>query len=532
MSVIAEIFESAGDFVGDVVESVGDVVEDVASFAGDVVEKAADTVGKTIEGALDDPLGTAAQLVTAVYAPYMLPAVSAGVTVAKGGDLDDALKSAAVSWAGAEIATGIGGEIASSGVDQALVKPLTNVATGTLKGLAMGQDLGDALSGGAIGTGLGMASGYVGSNISSALKEGMQDFDINGEYVPPVTMDDQGNPLLPADQAYNAGLSDTAYVPPITVDDQGNPLLPADQSYNASYDALSPEQQRLINMTGNYLGSTIVGSANQVLQGDAGAPATGTRPGALPTQPPALGNRISAPSGATTLTAKQKQQKVADILGLSEFSPLSFGQKLSDLGIDPSLASVVMNDPDVLRNLMANSSQSQYYTYGSTTPSAQNVLGAPSSSPLQSMANAPIAPAMGSMAPAMNTAGVGAPAMSGALPGLPTLPKTVKHGGAIHGYAGGGHIPEFSTGAGMNYVRGRGDGQSDDIPAMLADGEYVFDADIVSALGNGSNEAGARLLDQMRENIRAHKRSAPTNKIPPKAKSPLEYLKQAQKKAK
>jgi len=87
------------------------------------------------------------------------------------------------------------------------------------------------------------------------------------------------------------------------------------------------------------------------------------------------------------------------------------------------------------------------------------------------------------------------------------------------------HIPEFITGATGHFVQGRGDGQSDDIPAMLADGEYVFDADTVAALGNGSSKAGALQLDKMREAIRKHKRSAPHDKIPPKAKSPLEYLK-------
>jgi len=97
----------------------------------------------------------------------------------------------------------------------------------------------------------------------------------------------------------------------------------------------------------------------------------------------------------------------------------------------------------------------------------------------------------------------------------------------IAGYADGGdvHIPEFKTGTTGHYVQGRGDGQSDEIPAMLANGEYVFDADTVAALGNGSNEAGAKALDKMREAIRKHKRSAPHTKIPPKAKSPLEYLK-------
>lgn len=101
-------------------------------------------------------------------------------------------------------------------------------------------------------------------------------------------------------------------------------------------------------------------------------------------------------------------------------------------------------------------------------------------------------------------------------------------GSPLSGYARGGqveHIPEFITGKTGHYVQGEGDGQSDSVPAMLADGEYVFDADTVAALGNGSNKAGALVLDKMRESIREHKRSAPIGKIPPKAKSPLSYLK-------
>lgn len=85
--------------------------------------------------------------------------------------------------------------------------------------------------------------------------------------------------------------------------------------------------------------------------------------------------------------------------------------------------------------------------------------------------------------------------------------------------------PLFRTGGLGKHVQGPGTGQSDDIPAMLADGEYVFDADTVSALGDGSNKAGAEALDKMREQIRKHKRSAPVDKIPPKAKQPLQYLK-------
>jgi len=81
------------------------------------------------------------------------------------------------------------------------------------------------------------------------------------------------------------------------------------------------------------------------------------------------------------------------------------------------------------------------------------------------------------------------------------------------------------TGLGGKYVEGKGDGTSDDITAMLANGEYVFSADVVSALSNGSNKAGAKELDQMVQAIRARARSAPPDKLPPDAKSPLEYLK-------
>lgn len=51
------------------------------------------------------------------------------------------------------------------------------------------------------------------------------------------------------------------------------------------------------------------------------------------------------------------------------------------------------------------------------------------------------------------------------------------------------------------YIKGKGDGKSDSIPARLSDGEYVLNADVVTALGNGSNDAGAKKIDSMVEEI-------------------------------
>ncbi len=96
--------------------------------------------------------------------------------------------------------------------------------------------------------------------------------------------------------------------------------------------------------------------------------------------------------------------------------------------------------------------------------------------------------------------------------------------GGLTAYAAGG-ATHHGPNAGPEPVRGPGGGQDDQVPARLSPGEYVFDADVVSALGDGNNEHGAALLDAMRERIRAHKRSAPPDSIPPKAHAPEKYLK-------
>lgn len=103
------------------------------------------------------------------------------------------------------------------------------------------------------------------------------------------------------------------------------------------------------------------------------------------------------------------------------------------------------------------------------------------------------------------------------------LPLLAKSGGALSHYGG---REDYKDG---KHVAGEGDGQSDDIPAWLADGEYVLDAELVSALGNGSTKAGVELLDEFRRQIRAHKRGGSLNTIPPKSKSPLSYLRSAEK---
>ena len=60
------------------------------------------------------------------------------------------------------------------------------------------------------------------------------------------------------------------------------------------------------------------------------------------------------------------------------------------------------------------------------------------------------------------------------------------------------------------YLNGNTDGMSDEVPARidgqqearLSDGEFVIPADVVSHLGNGNSDAGAKVLEQMMGRVR------------------------------
>jgi hypothetical protein len=81
----------------------------------------------------------------------------------------------------------------------------------------------------------------------------------------------------------------------------------------------------------------------------------------------------------------------------------------------------------------------------------------------------------------------------------------------MQGYAMGGQLGGYSDGGQL--LRGPGDGVSDDIPAQignrqparLADGEFVVPARIVSELGNGSTDAGAKRLYAMMDRIQKNR---------------------------
>jgi len=100
----------------------------------------------------------------------------------------------------------------------------------------------------------------------------------------------------------------------------------------------------------------------------------------------------------------------------------------------------------------------------------------------------------------------------------PTTYTPKAAGGGLMGLANGGVTPgQYNLGSysdGGRLLKGPGDGVSDSIPAVigqkqparLATGEFVIPARIVSELGNGSTDAGAKRLYEMMNRIQQTRR--------------------------
>jgi len=208
-----------------------------------------------------------------------------------------------------------------------------------------------------------------------------------------------------------------------------------------------------------------------------------------------------------------------NVPGFNEVSPGDY-ERMSNEELDNPVEEVeTMAEGGMPQGGLGQSGQT-YYTFGTPVDPLQNLRNPRPFE--QQPQQQPQMPPQGAQNAPQQMSQMG---MSQGMPQM-GMPPAMRRGGLPHA----SNVPmtqgrmDFRQGSA---VHGKGDGQSDDIPAMLADGEYVLDAELVAQIGNGSTKAGAAALDKFRENIRRHKRSAPVNKIPPKTRALTSYLKGA-----
>jgi len=573
---MSAVVQAASDVVGGAVQTAGNVVSDTGSFVvNNVVNPVAATVTNTVKAAIADPIGTMAK-VAAVAAgqPELLPAISAADAVAHGASLEQAALSAGESYVAGQVGSGVSAETgsnlsgsAASGATQAALtgkNPITGALSATINNLG-NSGLNSLVNSPSASGGLPSASSLptstedqtpttdYSSGLDTSLTSGQNlgGFGATTSTSPNLNSMNgaQGLTLPTLDGGTESALGYTAPNASANLGDPnsfinnpnvlGTAVAPTDTSNNI----ILPK----VNFANAILPTTA--PSNLVKQGVNATPGTTGSGGSFNYQDPTMSNAPSefTASGEKALNPDQLKQLYSSLV--------------------PELASILVNPSNkVIDTGLSNAK----YAEGGLAE-INKMLNPAFVKPTEPQVLRPQGhqPA----APMTQLRQMGQGPLSGMIHRA--------HGGDIHKYedaAPEGHHPEFITGVTGYYAHGGGTGQSDDIPAMLHDGDYVADADLVAALGDGSskagaqalehfrrsvphhegagghpvpaqiadgeyvfpanfvtaighgdNKAGAKLLDKMREEVRAHKRSAPDTRIPPKAKSPLEYLKMAMK---
>ena len=221
------------------------------------------------------------------------------------------------------------------------------------------------------------------------------------------------------------------------------------------------------------------------------------------------------PMGQNVVTGAQ-DAAVDPYTGQAQFA--DGGPVVAKYGFGGILGSVVANNPELMAQFQAannvggygyNPATGQYFNKGASSDYESGNVGGYSYNPAtQQYVQSAVTPAGQARRDAATAQATPAP---------------------DSGYAQGGGISDLgSYSDGGRLLRGPGDGVSDNIPAMigkkqparLADGEFVVPARIVSELGNGSTEAGARQLYAMMDRVQKNrKKSIGKDKVAADSKS-------------
>jgi hypothetical protein len=235
--------------------------------------------------------------------------------------------------------------------------------------------------------------------------------------------------------------------------------------------------------------------------------------------PTVTGGKANSPSGIATLGSEispSKSRGLADLAAApaAPAAPATFSGPAAVEGLTREQRDAIADAQIAAHNAAIDAAQKEAADKAADIAAA---IGRVNAREAQAVTMAGLFDSM----PASNAPASDAPLGGGYSPG--TEGSVSRDSNTAEGEANGGMIGHYAQGGlgslggysdGGRLLRGPGDGVSDSIPATvgnrqparLADGEFVVPARIVSELGNGSTEAGARALYKMMDRIQANRR--------------------------
>jgi len=427
---------------------------------------------------------------------------AAGTTLAAGGNLKDALISGAIGGMSIGLAPSVG-TVMPGAAGSFLNTALSAGAIGTAGGLLRGQSLSDALKSGAI---TGVTAGGIGAlNTQLTPQEGAPVFD---DGMRATTVDANGN-VVPVDTSVPMPENVTATNPsgefglrvatPSSVT-AANPSGAGSNLQSLNYqppnydlNAPPPVAASGISTLPNAAASTSpgflsnLGSGNFMAAGkDAfnlmaeypktsmalGLAATGALGGFKSEQPPPPGIVNPNITGETFIAQNPNKYIVQGMPGVSYTPEGSIDRTGTGTPYQPTpafQASQTYATPQY-----GTQNQPNYPVYTPPMAAAAPVAGNPVMQPYNTMA------------------------MYNFLP--TNQPRYMADGGIASFFAPGQSVMQMNRGGyprKTGQISGPGTETSDDIPAMLSDGEFVVTAKAVRGIGNGSRREGAKKLYRM-----------------------------------
>ena len=521
--------EFKGGIIGGAIDAIGGAVKSVVNIAKDVIKSPVGRVLATV--ALATVLGPAGIGLTMSSATAAGMA-GAGVTLLGGGSIKDALIGGAMGYIGG------GGSIMG-------VSPMS--AVGSYLPGAAGSALNTGLATGVIGTGVGMLGGMnaqdalrmgLTSGATSAALQGLSGKSsvTDAQLQDPSFTGDSGTGAVKAPGAINDAGAAGPTGPTGTAQDllaRGGTGLKMPPMGSPSFDAGG-------NFSGDY---SFTGGASAPVPGMDGAAGSGLRASSAPMSGApgmgdAMGSGLRASVGPATTPTGANNYSLSSVPSAAQ--PASFTDKMisgakglydeylspSRPGVGPDAGFLTKYGPLALAGTAAiaatggtepepaekNPAFDRNYTgmdYMRDNPDM--FRGGLSTYTKPTTPDSPIVPT-----PSYGTIPVGAPGMitpggvtrspGGVsqpynVSGLYGVPLIYGPDGQLRRMAKGGDARMTNFPRKNGPINGPGTGTSDDIPAMLSDGEFVFTAKAVRNAGGGSRRKGAARMYKLMKKL-------------------------------